>query len=278
MKIGIIGAGRAGVNFAKLLVKNKHEVCFYDASLEQLELAKSCMNASITTSLDTLLEKNEWIVLSVPDDLIVTVYSLLPIKSNNRGIIHLSGALNNTKLRELNPQIQVVGIHPIRAFASIYDDVSQFDHTFFGVEATEELYKYWLDEIPSIKNRMIRVKAEDKVIYHAAAVTASNYIVTVLHQAVSLYTSIGFDENKAKEIAVSLAKTAVANVEKLGTKYAQTGPLYRGDVDTVKKHLNALSGNDLEFYTHLAKATHLSYQQQLTKESKLAIQQLINKE
>ncbi|MCK8061030.1 MULTISPECIES: Rossmann-like and DUF2520 domain-containing protein [unclassified Fusibacter] len=278
MKIGIIGAGRAGINMAKLFIENEHEVAFYDRSSAQLELAKSCAPKARITSVEELIRSSQWLVLSVPDDKIAQVFSSLKLDAATTGVIHLSGALSASVIGELNPSIRVVGIHPIRAFASVYDDVSLFKDTYFGVEASSELFELWKAELPTIKDRMIKISEDDKAVYHAAAVMASNYIVTVLNRSIGLYQSIGFEEDKATEIAVGLAKTALMNVGSRGVRNAQTGPLFRGDVKTIEKHLKALTGKDKEFYLALARATHESYQEQLTDEVKLAIKKLINEE
>lgn len=277
MKIGIIGAGRAGINMAKLFIENEHEVAFYDRSSAQLELAKTCAPKAGVASVEELIRNSHWLVLSVPDDKIAQVFSSLKLDATT-GVIHLSGALSASVIGELNPSINVVGIHPIRAFASVYDDVSLFKDTYFGVEAPSELFELWKAALPTIKDRMIKISGDDKAVYHAAAVMASNYIVTVLNQSIGLYQSIGFEEDKATEIAVGLAKTALMNVGSQGVRNAQTGPLFRGDVKTIEKHLKALTGKDKEFYLALARATHESYQEQLTDEVKLAIKKIINEE
>jgi predicted short-subunit dehydrogenase-like oxidoreductase (DUF2520 family) len=81
-------------------------------------------------------------------------------------------------------------------------------------------------------------------VYHAAAVFASNYLVALAGQAVELLQSIGWTEREAVTGLVPLMQGALAEVERRGPTAALTGPIRRGDVETVTRHLEALAGLD----------------------------------
>jgi predicted short-subunit dehydrogenase-like oxidoreductase (DUF2520 family) len=88
------------------------------------------------------------------------------------------------------------------------------------------------------------VEDADRVIYHAAAVFASNYLVALAGEAVELLGTIGWSESEAVRGLVPLMRGALAEVELRGPTAALTGPIRRGDVDTVTRHLEALAGVD----------------------------------
>jgi predicted short-subunit dehydrogenase-like oxidoreductase (DUF2520 family) len=76
--------------------------------------------------------------------------------------------------------------------------------------------------------------------YHAAAVFASNYVVVVVDEGVRLLQRAGFSRTEAEKALVPLVEGVVANIRRQGTVKALTGPVRRGDVETVKRHLAAL--------------------------------------
>jgi predicted short-subunit dehydrogenase-like oxidoreductase (DUF2520 family) len=92
----------------------------------------------------------------------------------------------------------------------------------------------------ALKCRWIELKASDKVVYHAAAVIASNYLVTLVKLADDLWETFGIPREQATQALLPLLKGTLNNIENVGIPQALTGPIARGDIDTVKKHLTAL--------------------------------------
>jgi hypothetical protein len=88
------------------------------------------------------------------------------------------------------------------------------------------------------------VPDRERALYHAAAVFASNYVVALLGEAVSLLVQSGWTAQEARQGLTHLAEGAVANVMKRGPTAALTGPVRRGDAETVKRHLDALAELD----------------------------------
>jgi predicted short-subunit dehydrogenase-like oxidoreductase (DUF2520 family) len=88
--------------------------------------------------------------------------------------------------------------------------------------------------------RWIELKAGDKVIYHAAAVIASNYLVTLVKLADDLWETFGIPREQATQALLPLLKGTLNNIENAGIPQALTGPIDRGDTETVKKHITTL--------------------------------------
>jgi predicted short-subunit dehydrogenase-like oxidoreductase (DUF2520 family) len=97
--------------------------------------------------------------------------------------------------------------------------------------------------------------AGSKPVYHAAAVFASNYVVTLLSVAERLLVQSGVSSVVAREATASLAAGAVENCRERGAVAALTGPLVRGDAGTVRLHLERLSGRERALYSVLAAQT-----------------------
>jgi predicted short-subunit dehydrogenase-like oxidoreductase (DUF2520 family) len=91
---------------------------------------------------------------------------------------------------------------------------------------------------------------QDRARYHAAGVIASNYMVTLFNEALHLLRSLnadaGADERIIRQTLVHLVDNTLLNIKEAGTVKALTGPIVRGDVGTVRKHLEALEQEDSE--------------------------------
>jgi len=96
----------------------------------------------------------------------------------------------------------------------------------------------------AIGARPRHVDDSQRALYHAAAVFASNYVDAVLGDAVNVLRAAGWTENEAISGLLPLTEGTLANVRKRGPVRALTGPIRRGDVETVKRHLEALDGLD----------------------------------
>ncbi len=84
------------------------------------------------------------------------------------------------------------------------------------------------------------VAEEDRPLYHAAACVASNYLVALMHTAEDIYRSLGLARDDAVRAFWPLVKGTIRNIEARGTVQALTGPIARGDLGTVARHIAAL--------------------------------------
>jgi predicted short-subunit dehydrogenase-like oxidoreductase (DUF2520 family) len=99
---------------------------------------------------------------------------------------------------------------------------------------------------------------ESAALYHAGAVAASNYLVTLLDFAARHLEALGASRRQALRALLPLVRGTLENVERLGIPAALTGPIARGDVPTVEGHVAALrrlAPDLLEIYRPLARET-----------------------
>ncbi len=89
-------------------------------------------------------------------------------------------------------------------------------------------------------DRLSHIKTEDKALYHASAVVISNYMVTLVNEGISYMKHMGFDEDRVKAMMLPLLKGTIDNIESLGCVDGLTGPIVRGDTDTIKRHLEVI--------------------------------------
>ncbi len=240
MRIGIIGLGKAGLSMALLLKNAGHELRFYDSQKEACHQAALRFGQENVISQEALMAWSQWLILSVTDDQIQTVCDHLIFSPHTEGVCHLSGALGPEALGSAPKYVLRAAIHPIRAFASITEKVSDFDTTFFGFSGVPEALAVWQQALPDCADRLLVIPTASRALYHSAAVLASNFVVPLLAAALEAYQLAGVPEQNAKTIIHQLVASVLDNFEGLPLDAVLTGPLVRGDTATTQKHLDAL--------------------------------------
>jgi predicted short-subunit dehydrogenase-like oxidoreductase (DUF2520 family) len=190
------------------------------------------------------------VFLTVPDDVVPVVAASLAALGvsvpANVAFVHASGALELGVLAPLGRRHAVGSFHPLRSFPEP-GPPEAFRGIVIGVDASSESLRRLLNRLARDLGATPKgVDDAQRAVYHAAAVFASNYIVALLAEAVRLLAQAGWTEREAIQGLVPLAEGAVANVRKRGPVAALTGPIRRGDAETVKRHLSALAEIDAQ--------------------------------
>jgi predicted short-subunit dehydrogenase-like oxidoreductase (DUF2520 family) len=207
------------------------------------------------------LRKADIYLLAVTDDQIAVacdaLAAVLPLEGS--AVFHCSGALASGQLAAARGAgALVASVHPVRSFADVEAVAAHFAGTFCGVEGDEAALAALLPAFERIGARPVRIDASAKTVYHAAAVFASNYLVTVLDAALRAYQAAGIPEDVARELARPLAEESMRNVFRLGAAPALSGPIARGDMATVQRQQQALAAWDAatgELYAALVPPT-----------------------
>jgi len=158
-------------------------------------------------------------------------------------VVHLSGALGLDALIALegNPR---GSFHPLQSFPTPRGPEA-FRGITVAVDASTTALRRRLARLArELGAKPKHVTGRERVLYHAAAVYASNFVDVVLSEAVRVLGTTGWTEAEAKRALMPLVDGAVANVRKRGVVGALTGPIRRGDADTVRRHLEALRNLD----------------------------------
>jgi predicted short-subunit dehydrogenase-like oxidoreductase (DUF2520 family) len=162
-------------------------------------------------------------------------------------VVHLSGACPVEELDKLHgerPDVQVGALHPLQSFPSVELGLERLPGSWCAVDGPPAVERLAL----SLGMRPFRVAAGERARYHAAATIASNHLVALLAQAVRVAQAAGLPP----EALFPLVRASVDNVEALGAAEALTGPVARGDVDTVVRHLHSLPTDEQAAYRALA--------------------------
>jgi predicted short-subunit dehydrogenase-like oxidoreductase (DUF2520 family) len=197
------------------------------------------------------------VLLAVPDDSIGAVARELAALALPAGtpVLHLSGALGPEVLAPLSEAGCAVGaLHPLAAVADGVGGADRLRGAWYALqgEGSARVLGEWI--VRTASGRLIPLDAEGKALYHAAAVFASNYVVALLAEAERLMSEAGAPAEVARAAVAELALGAVENVGAKGAAAALTGPVARGDVATVERHLARLSGAERGLYSLLGRS------------------------
>jgi len=158
-----------------------------------------------------------------------------------QSVVHCSGA---DSLDVLTPATRsgalTGGFHPLQTFASITHAIENIPGSTFALEAEEPLLSTLREMAVALDGRWIALRPGDKVLYHAAAVFACNYLVTLVKMATDLWQAFGASAPQAVEALLPLLRGTTNNLENVGLPNCLTGPIARGDSGTIEKHIAAL--------------------------------------
>lgn len=201
-------------------------------------------------------------LIAAPDDQIAICCEALAnanCLSKDSIVFHCSGTLPSSILQAASAHgAAIASIHPIRSFAAPQKIINDFTGTYCGIEGDELALDVLTPLFTAIGAQLVTIKSEQKILYHAAAVFASNYLVTLLDTAVQTYGKAGISQDVALKMMASLIRETTENVLNIGPEQALTGPIARGDVATVLNQYRAISKWNYrygELYKQLGKLT-----------------------
>jgi len=264
MKIGIIGAGKVGGALCKSLQNAGVNVVGLTAGTEtNTQAAAAKFQVKGFASNEELAANSDVLFLTVPDRLVGAVASELAQAFSNRSgaqslqgktFFHCSGSLGLEELQPLTESGADIGsLHPLQSFASA--DVS-FQGIYMAVDGTPEAQQTGQAIAELLGALIFVVPAAERKAYHAAACFASNYVVAAMAVAQELMSKWTPTPEAGLAALLALFDGTARNLHQSKlAREALTGPIARGDINTVKAHLAVLPPKIAEVYKALGKET-----------------------
>ena len=265
ISVAVIGGGRLGTAMGRQLAAAGYPItgvcCRTEASARR-SAAVIGTETAVTDPLE-ITPNARLVLITTPDDTIAETYRTI-VKQNgfsrNATVLHCSGSLPSTILTAPGDAgIAKGSFHPLQSFAAADKTAG---NPFSGIVAAIEGDRQALDIATRLGKDLaiscFTIKTESKALYHAAAVVASNYLVTLVDIAFSLLGSAGISQQDAVTILFPLIRGTLANIEAVGIPAALTGPIARGDVKTLEDHVQHIRARDkdlLAIYSHLGMHT-----------------------
>jgi predicted short-subunit dehydrogenase-like oxidoreductase (DUF2520 family) len=250
--LALVGPGRAGTAVAAALVaRGWVPVAVAGRSPEALSTraAADRLGASRVAAVADAGRDADLVIVATPDAVIAdTAAALASSLRPGALVVHLSGACPVDELDKLHaarPDVEVGALHPLQSLPSADVGVRRLPGSWCAVEGPPSVERLAV----SLGLRPFRVPPGERARYHAAATIASNHLVALLGQAARIADAAGVPP----EALLPLVRATVDNVDALGPAHALTGPVARGDADTVARHLDALAPDDTVAYRALAR-------------------------
>ncbi len=242
LKLGFIGAGTVGTALAVRLSSKGYQVAAVSSRshTSAKNLAQAINGCRAFNDNQDVADAAELIFITTPDDAIAPVAAQIQWHAR-QSVLHCSGADSTDILepaRKLGAQVGV--FHPLQTFASVKQAIENMPGSTFALEAEEPLLSTLKDMAAALDGHRVELKANDKVAYHAAAVIACNYMVTLVKLASDLWQSFDVPPLEATQALLPLLRGTINNIDTIGIPQCLTGPIARGDTGTIKKHLSAL--------------------------------------
>ena len=261
--IGFVGAGVLGSGLALALSAAGWRVAAVasrtHASAERVaSLIDGC---AALESAQRVADACDLVFITTPDSAISAVAGSVRWRQN-QGVTHCCGAASTELLDAAADAGAAVGaMHPFQTFAAIAGPdqaAERLQGVTFAVSATGWLAEFLPKLAASLGGSGIAIPEGMRPLYHASAVLSCGYLATLLDAAIGLWTSMGFAEEDGIRAAVPLARATIEAIERQGPANAVTGPVVRGDADTVAAHLELLSQHAahlLPLYRQLTEAS-----------------------
>ncbi len=260
LSVGVVGAGRVGAVLAARLRAAGYDVVAAagesDASRHRiadlLPGVRIDKPSAVARSCDLLL-------LTVPDDMLPNVVTVLAASGalhEGQYVVHTSGRHG---LAVLEPARAVgahtVAMHPAMTFTGTALDLDRLDGCVFGLTAGPAEHAFAQRLVDDLGGRPTWVPEEMRTLYHAGLAHGANHLITLVSEAMEMLAAAGSDDPAGT--LRPLLSAALDNALDQGDA-ALTGPIVRGDLNTVRAHLDEIarrSPQAMDSYVALARAT-----------------------
>jgi predicted short-subunit dehydrogenase-like oxidoreductase (DUF2520 family) len=243
LKLGFIGAGTVGTALAARLSQSGYPIVAVASRSQESaqKLSDAIGYCPVFDSNQAIADNAELIFITTPDDAIAPVVAEINWHPG-QSVIHCSGADSVASLEPARKAGAEVGaFHPLQTFASVEQAIDNMPGSTFALEAEEPLLATLKEMASALGGNWVVLKASDKVLYHASAVIACNYLVTLVKLAGDLWQTFDVSPPQATQALLPLLRGTLHNIETIGIPNCLTGPIARGDIGTINKHLDALT-------------------------------------
>ena len=259
--VSIIGTGRLGTALAIALAHEGYSIAALVARHRQsAQRAARLLGHSLDEPSPAMAAKeladrpapellrSRLLLIATPDDQIGYVaktLAKLPLEAGGAAtVLHTSGALSSTVLAPLRDKGWSTGsLHPLVSVSEPKAGAQLLCGAFWCVEGDRRAVRLGRTIVRDLDGKSFSISAEKKPLYHAAAVMVSGNVTALFDVALEMLGDCGLTRSQAQKALRPLLASAVTNLEKLDPSRALTGTFARGDVETVKRHLEVLKNN-----------------------------------
>jgi predicted short-subunit dehydrogenase-like oxidoreductase (DUF2520 family) len=282
--VGIIGPGRMGLALGSALAETHEfeEIVYYGRSVEPPPhpIFDRDQGVHYQSGYGPMPQGMKILILAVPDDALHEVANHVARTGAAPGgcvAFHLSGALSTDIMAPLHGAGFAVGsIHPLQTVADPWSGADRLKGCSYALAGEPAALRVGHRIVHALEGRPLVIPPALRPVYHAAAVFASNYVLAAAATVARTLAEAGITEEDAIGAVLPLMRGTMDNLEQLGFGAALSGPVARGDLDTVRLHLTRLAGRERLLYCALGRETvHLARGAGLDPERADALESLL---
>jgi len=243
LKVGVVGVGRVGAPLAAALGRTGHHLIGVSAISEASKERAAALLPSVPIwPADQVIRGAELVLLAIPDDVLpefVDGAAKAGLFRPGQIVVHTAGRFG---VGVLDPATRCgalpLAIHPIMTFTGTSMDIERMHGAIFGITAPEAIRPIAEALVIEIGGEPTVIAENDRIAYHAALAWSANFLNVLIAEGMDQLRDIGVAE--PSHALGPLLRAVLDNVLRSGDR-ALTGPIARGDVQTVAEHLRVMN-------------------------------------
>lgn len=260
LSFGFVGAGRFGTGLAWALADHGYKVNGVAsrtmASAQRCAARIGSCQAHSAARVQTLIDSADIILVTTPDAEIERVVSAADW-SGAQAVVHCSGVTEVSALaKAASDGARIGGFHPLQAFSDAETAMRALPGSTVTIEAEEPLLSWLTDIAESLACKVNQLPPGARGRYHAAGSYAAQFLNVLMGEAAAVWHSWGAKDEDAVRALLPLMRGTLDAIEAKGIANGMPGPVTRGDVETIAKHIDALHSVDpriVTLYRHLCR-------------------------
>ncbi len=259
LKLGFIGAGRAGTGLATSFARaGRDVVAVASRSIASAQALVKRVRGARACAPQEVADRADLVFLTVPDDAIERVASGIRWRAGS-ACVHCSGAADLDALKKAAADGALTGgFHPLHMFGEPGESPDALAGCAIALAGPDALLKKLERLARSLGAKPLRLPEGGRALYHAAANFSGAFVIALVQETIALWKKLGIAEADALAALLPLLRGTVDNVERLGAAGGLGSAVARGDVGTIRRHLDALAESapdSLELYRILSLRT-----------------------
>lgn len=245
LRVAIFGAGRVATAVAALLKRRDHQIVGV-ASPKHESAKRSAARLDAPTLTPSELAGVDVILIGAPDAALPDAAAILGDAATGTVLIHFAGSAGIIPIQVATKAAAHCALHPVQACPDVDTAIERLPGSAWGVTCSDGARDWAHDLIhDDLQGTPVDVAEDDRVLWHAAAVTTSNGISALMATGESLLSSIGIPA--PSDVLGPIATGTVTNARQMASgARALTGPVVRGEVDVIGRHLEAVDSRASE--------------------------------
>ncbi len=245
--IAIIGAGVVGTAIGYLLQRAGYTIVGVGSrTLESAERSRDFIGqGEVSTDLALIAGKADIVFITTSDDAVQEVCEKISSQGGFQEgslVVHTSGALSAESLVSAkSSRAKIASLHPLQSLPSVQEALNNMPGSFFCLEGDPEALDTAREMLRVFQGRELTIEKGSKPLYHAGAAAVSNFLVATIGLGLELHSAAGINRQDSLKALLPLIQGTIKNTQQLGIPDALTGPIARGDVRTVRDHLESIS-------------------------------------